>query len=204
MRRIALIAVAALGAAALWWRKNPSACPYGQRFWVEAPHPLITRDRLREVLDPRSGERILEIGPGTGYYTLDLAGWVGPDGSVEIFDLQQEFLDHTLERAAERGVTNVVPTRGDATALPYDDDSVDAVVLTAVLGEIPDRAAAMREIARVLKPGGRLVVGEVFGDPHFTTLGALGRLGEAAGLLVAGRSGPPFGYFARLEPAQPG
>lgn len=204
MRRIALIAVAALGAAALWWRKNPSACPYGQRFWVEAPHPLITRDRLREVLDPRSGERILEIGPGTGYYTLDLAGWVGADGSVEIFDLQQEFLDHTLERAAERGLTNVVPTQGDATSLRYDDASVDAVVLTAVLGEIPDRAAAMREIARVLKPGGRLVVGELFGDPHFTTLGALGRLGEAAGLLVAGRSGPPFGYFARLEPAQPG
>jgi ubiquinone/menaquinone biosynthesis C-methylase UbiE len=204
VRRIALIAVAALGAAALWWRKNPSACPYGQRFWVEAPHPLITRDRLREVLDPRPGERILEIGPGTGYYTLDLAGWIGPDGSVEIFDLQQEFLDHTLERAAERGLTNVVPTQGDATSLPYDDDSVDAVVLTAVLGEIPDRAAAMREIARVLKPGGRLVVGELFGDPHFTTPGALGRLGETAGLLVAGRSGPPFGYFARLEPPQPG
>jgi ubiquinone/menaquinone biosynthesis C-methylase UbiE len=204
VRRIGLLATGAIVAAALWWRKNPSACPYGQRFWVEAPHPLITRDRLREVLDPRPGERILEIGPGTGYYTLDLAGWVGPDGSVEIFDLQQEFLDHTLGRAAERGLTNVVPTLGDATSLPYDDESVDAVVLTAVLGEIPDRAAAMREIARVLKPGGRLVVGELFGDPHFTTLGALGRLGEAAGLLVAGRSGPPFGYFARLEPAQTG
>jgi ubiquinone/menaquinone biosynthesis C-methylase UbiE len=204
VRRIGLLATGAIVAAALWWRKNPSACPYGQRFWVEAPHPLITRDRLREVLDPRPGERILEIGPGTGYYTLDLAGWVGPDGSVEIFDLQQEFLDHTLGRAAERGLTNVVPTLGDATSLPYDDESVDAVVLTAVLGEIPDRPAAMREIARVLKPGGRLVVGELFGDPHFTTLGALGRLGEAAGLLVAGRSGPPFGYFARLEPAQAG
>jgi ubiquinone/menaquinone biosynthesis C-methylase UbiE len=204
VRRIGLLATGAIVAAALWWRKNPSACPYGQRFWVEAPHPLITRDRLREVLDPRPGERILEIGPGTGYYTLDLAGWVGPDGSVEIFDLQQKFLDHTLGRAAERGLTNVVPTLGDATSLPYDDESVDAVVLTAVLGEIPDRPAAMREIARVLKPGGRLVVGELFGDPHFTTLGALGRLGEAAGLLVAGRSGPPFGYFARLEPAQAG
>jgi ubiquinone/menaquinone biosynthesis C-methylase UbiE len=204
VRRIGLLATGAIVAAALWWRKHPSACPYGQRFWVEAPHPLITRDRLREVLDPRPGERILEIGPGTGYYTLDLAGWVGPDGSVEIFDLQQEFLDHTLERAAERGLTNVVPTQGDATSLPYGDDSVDAVVLTAVLGEIPDRAGAMREIARVLKPDGRLLVGELFGDPHFTTLGALGRLGEAAGLLVAGRSGPPFGYFARLEPARPG
>jgi ubiquinone/menaquinone biosynthesis C-methylase UbiE len=204
VRRIGLLATGAIVAAALWWRKHPSACPYGQRFWVEAPHPLITRDRLREVLDPRPGERILEIGPGTGYYTLDLAGRVGPDGSEEIFDLQQEFLDHTLERAAERGLTNVVPTQGDATSLPYGDDSVDAVVLTAVLGEIPDRAGAMREIARVLKPDGRLLVGELFGDPHFTTLGALGRLGEAAGLLVAGRSGPPFGYFARLEPPQPG
>jgi hypothetical protein len=56
----------ALLGAALWWRKNPSACPYGQRFWIEAPHPIITRTRLREVLDPSPGERVLEIGPGTG------------------------------------------------------------------------------------------------------------------------------------------
>ncbi len=83
----------------LWWRKNPSACPYSQRFWVEAPHPLITRDRLREVLRAGAGERMLEIGPGTGYYTLDMAEWVGPEGTVEIFDIQQELLDHTMGRA---------------------------------------------------------------------------------------------------------
>lgn len=201
MRRLALIAGGALLAAALWWRKNPSACPYGQRFWVEAPHPLITRDRLREVLEPGTGERVLEIGPGTGYYTLDLAEWVGPEGTIEIFDLQQEFLDHTMRRAAERGVRNVIPTQGDATALPYDDASVDAVVLVAVLGEIPHQDAALREIRRVLKPGGRLVVGELVGDPHFTTPGSLRRRGESAGLRLAVRSGPPFGYFARLEPA---
>jgi ubiquinone/menaquinone biosynthesis C-methylase UbiE len=198
VRRIALIGVAAIGAAALWWRKNPSACPYGQRFWVEAPHPLITRDRLREVLGPRPGERILEIGPGTGYYTLDLADWVGPEGTIEIFDLQREFLDHTMRRAAEHALSNVAPTQGDATRLPYDDGSVDAVVLTAVLGEIPDQAAAMREIQRVLRPGGRLVVGELFGDPHFTSPAALRRVGEAAGLRFEQRSGPAFGYFARL------
>ena len=83
--------VAALGlavlAGALWWRKNPSACPYGQRFWVAAPHPLITRERLRETLSPSPGERVLEIGPGTGYYSLDLAGWLGDDGELELFDL---------------------------------------------------------------------------------------------------------------------
>jgi ubiquinone/menaquinone biosynthesis C-methylase UbiE len=194
-RRLILAAGAATLGAALWWRKNPSACPYGQRFWVEAPHPIITRDRLRQVLRPQQGERILEIGPGTGYYTLDMAEWVG---MVEIFDLQQEFLDHVMRRAAERGLTNVVPTQGDATALPYEDDSIDAVVLTAVLGEIPDPATALREMARVLKPAGRLVVGELFGDPHFTTLAALKRQAAEAGLAYEHHSGNRLAYFARL------
>jgi SAM-dependent methyltransferase len=197
--KLALVAGAALVAAAWWWRKNPSACPYGQRFWVEAPHPFITRARLRETLEPRSGERILEIGPGTGYYTLDIADWVGDGGRVEIFDLQQEFLDHTLGRAAERGVQNVTPTQGDAQDLPYPDDSMDAVVLVAVLGEIPDPSAAMGEIARVLRPGGRLVVGELAGDPHFTSPRALAGRADAAGLRLTRRNGPPFGYFARVE-----
>jgi ubiquinone/menaquinone biosynthesis C-methylase UbiE len=200
MRPRALLAAAGAATlgAALWWRKNPSACPYGQRFWVEAPHPVITRSRLREVLRPEPGERVLEIGPGTGYYTLDLAEWVGPDGTVEIFDLQQQFLDHVGRRAAERGLANVSPTQGDATALPYEDGSVDAVVLTAVLGEIPDPVAALREIARVLKPNGRLVVGELFGDPHFTTLGALKRQAAAVGLGYETHSGNRLAYFARL------
>lgn len=188
-------------AAALWWRKNPSACPYGQRFWVEAPHPVITRDRLRAVLAPLPGERLLEIGVGTGYYTLDMAEWVGPEGRVEIFDLQQEFLDHVGRRAAERGLANLVPTQGDATALPYEDASVDAVALTAVLGEIPDPVAALREIRRVLKPGGRLIVGELFGDPHFTTLASLKREASEAGLAFETHSGNWFAYFARLSPA---
>lgn len=195
------LSAGAVLAAALWWRKNPSACPYGQRFWVEAPHPVITRDRLRSVLAPQPGERVLEIGPGTGYYTLDLATWVGPEGLVEIFDLQQEFLDHVSGRAAERGLANVVPTQGDATALPYGDASIDAVALTAVLGEIPDPVAALREIRRVLKPGGRLIVGELFGDPHFTTLTALKRQAGEAGLAFETHSGNWFAYFARLTPA---
>jgi ubiquinone/menaquinone biosynthesis C-methylase UbiE len=196
---IGLFGAATLGAA-LWWRKNPSACPYGQRFWVEAPHPIISRDRLRSVLAPQPRERVLEIGPGTGYYTLDIAEWVGPDGRVEIFDLQQEFLDHVARRAGERGLGNVVPTQGDATALPYEDGSMDAVVLTAVLGEIPDTIAALREIRRVLRPSGRLIVGELFGDPHFTTQASLRRQAAEAGLAQDTCSGNWFGYFARLSP----
>jgi ubiquinone/menaquinone biosynthesis C-methylase UbiE len=203
MRPRTLLGVAGLATlgAALWWRNNPSACPYGQRFWVEAPHPIVTRERLHYVMRPQPGERVLEIGPGTGYYTLDMAEWVGPGGKVEIFDLQQEFLDHTMRRAAERGLENIVPTQGDANALAYEDASMDAVVLNAVLGEIPDPTAALREIRRVLKPGGRLLVGELFGDPHFTTQAALRRQGSEADLSYEEESGYWFGYVARLTPA---
>ena len=199
IRRLLALAALVVIAAALWWRKNPSACPYGQRFFVEAPHPLITRDRLRQILEPQLGERVLEIGPGTGYYTLDLAEWVGPDGAVEIFDIQQEMLDHTVERARELGISNVHPMLGDARSLPYEDDSFDAAALTAVLGEIPDPDAALREINRVLKPGGRVIVGELFGDPHMVTLSSLRRRAEAASLVFEGNVGPKLGYFARLR-----
>jgi ubiquinone/menaquinone biosynthesis C-methylase UbiE len=78
---------------------------------------------------------------------------------------------------------------------------MDAVVLTTVLGEIPDPVAALREIARVLKPSGRLVVGELFGDPHFTTQSALRRQSAEAGLSWQEHSGNWFGYFARLTAA---
>jgi SAM-dependent methyltransferase len=198
LRRLLWLVLAALFAAALWWRRNPTACPYNQRFWVQAPHPLITRDRLRGVLAPEAGERVLEIGPGTGYYSLHLADWVGPDGRLEIFDIQQEMLDHTMRRAREAELANVVPTQGDARSLPYEDDSVDAVVLTTVLGEIPEQERALAEVARVLRPGGRLVVGELIGDPHYVSPGALRARGERAGLRFETRDGPPFGYFARL------
>jgi protein-L-isoaspartate O-methyltransferase len=196
--RVLLGAAAAVAGAALWWRKNPSACPYGQRFWIESPHPLITRPRLREILAPTAGERVLEVGPGTGYYTLEVAEWVKPDGEVDILDLQQEMLDHTMTRAGEAGLPNVTPTQSDATAMPYDDGTYDAAYLVAVLGEIPDQEAALRELARVLKPGGRLVVGELFCDPHYVRLGPLRLRASGAGLGYERRVGNALGYFARF------
>jgi ubiquinone/menaquinone biosynthesis C-methylase UbiE len=196
---LALGAAGAVGVAALWWRANPSACPYGQRFWVEAPHPLITRRRLREVLDPRPGERVLELGPGTGYYTLDAADWLAPSGRLDIVDLQQEMLDHTMRRVRERGLTNVTATRADARSLPFADATFDAAFVVAVLGEIPDQDAALRELARVLKPDGRLVVGELFGDPHWVSPARLRQRAGAAGLSLVRRAGSPIGYFARFE-----
>jgi ubiquinone/menaquinone biosynthesis C-methylase UbiE len=194
-RGIAAAAAVGLGVA-LWWRNNPSACPYSQRFWVQAPHPWITRERLIEALAPSPGERLLEIGPGTGYYTLDVAGRVD---RLDIFDLQQEMLDHTTRRAAEAGVENVVPQEGDARALPYEDASFDGAYLVTVLGEIPDQQAAVDELARVLRPGGRLVFGEIVLDPHYVRERVLRDCAERSDLRFARRVGGPLGYFARVE-----
>ena len=141
MRKAVLVAVGAVAAAALWWRRNPSACPYSQRFWVEGPHPLVTRSRLREALAPQPGERLLEVGPGTGYYALPVAEWLGPDGTLEVFDLQQEMLDHTLRRAGEAGLTTLVPTQGDARSLPYPDDAAPRAVARPT-GLAPEPASA--------------------------------------------------------------
>ena len=198
-RRLGVLAGGAVLGAALWWRRHPSACPYSQRFWVEAPHPFITRDRLREILEPRAGERLLEVGPGTGYYSLPAAGWLSPGGSLDVADVQPEMLEHTMRRARETGIGNITPTRADARELPFADDTFDGAYLVTVLGEIPDQDAALRELRRVVRPGGRIVVGELFGDPHMVTHGALARRAGNAGLRVERKLGGPLWHFTRLQ-----
>ena len=200
---IALGGVAAALGYALRWRNNPSACPYGQRFFLEVPHPFVTRERLREILEPSPGQRVLEVGPGTGYYALDVARRLGPGGTLDVLDVQQEMLDHTVRRAGASGITNVTPTLGDARALPYADGSFDSAYLAVVLGEVPDQEAALRELRRVLKPGGRLIVGEIFLDPHAVPFGSLLERAGAAGLVFERRVGGLLGYLAAFRKEEP-
>jgi ubiquinone/menaquinone biosynthesis C-methylase UbiE len=199
LRTIAAVTVGGVAAGALWWRRHPSACPYGQRFWVEAPHPFITRERLLQALALAPGETVLEVGPGTGYYTLPVARALQPGGTLHIADLQREMLDHTMGKAREAGIDNVEPREADARNLPYADATFDAAYLVAVLGEVPDQDAALRALRRVLRPGGRLVVGELFGDPHMVTERSLRRRADAAGLRFERRVGPVWGYFGVLR-----
>ena len=200
-RAVAVVAglvATALASAVLRWRRNPSAYPYGLSFSLALPRPFVTRPKLLEILAPESGERMLEVGAGTGYYSLHVARRLEPGGALDVLDIQQEMLDQTVRRAHESGISNIVPVRGDARELPYPDNCFDAAYLNFVLGEIPDGDAALRELRRILKPGGRLVVGEAFTDPHMVLFGVLRTRAEAAGLGFERRLGGSLGYYARF------
>jgi len=204
-KRTAALVLGALliAAGALMWairaRRNPAACPYSQRLFLDLPRPFMRRQTLRDMLDLAPGERVLEVGPGTGYYSLDVARQLAPDGQLDVLDLQQPMLDELLRRAAMEGAANVVATQGDARDLPFPAATFDAAFLVATLGEIPDRDQALRELHRVLKPGGRLVVGEGQPDPHMLTIDDLRARAEAIGFVFDGHEGSPFGYFARFR-----
>ncbi len=118
-------------------------------------------------MDIRTGMQVLELGPGPGTFTVEASRRVGPAGRVTAVDIQPEMiakLEATLQAA---GVTNVTPRVASAYELPLPDEGADRAYMVAVLAEIPDRAQALREIRRVLKPDGLLAVGEFLPDPDY-------------------------------------
>ena len=198
------LGIAGLAGVALYWRKNPSACPYGARGLLSTPRPIITTGRLLEILAPAPGERLLEIGPGTGFYTLEVARRLEPNGVLEAFDIQPKMLDHTLRRAARAEVNNIVPRLGDARMLPYADDHFDGAFLVTVLGEIPLRDQALAELHRVVRHDGRVVIGELAGDPHMVGYSQLVDSAVRLDLQPDERIGGRLGYFARFRVNKPG
>jgi ubiquinone/menaquinone biosynthesis C-methylase UbiE len=199
--------VAVLGAAALgyglvglWMRRHPDALPYAARFFLGLPRRTLHWRRLLDALEPRAGERVLEVGPGTGYYSLPVASSLY-GGTLDVLDVRQEFLDHVLRRARAASIANVRPTLGDGSTLPYEEGSFDAAFLVTVLGEIPDQDAALHELRRVLRPAGRLIVGESLagGDPHHVWFDSLRARAEAAGFSFEVRQGGPLAYLASFR-----
>jgi len=131
---------ATAGAATLWWRKHPPACPYGQRFWVQSPHPLITRRRLHDLLTPRADERPLEVGPGTGYYSLQVTERLTPGGTADLLDMQS-VLDHTMRHTAEHGLHNIAATHGRRALAAVPRPELRRRAPRCAVGEIPDQSS---------------------------------------------------------------
>jgi ubiquinone/menaquinone biosynthesis C-methylase UbiE len=116
-----------------------------------------------------------------------------------VFDVQREMLDDVMTRARAAGVTNIIAEQGDARNLPYPDATFDGAYLVGVLGEIPDGHTALRELWRVLKPDGRLVIGEVFFDPDFVPFATLTGRAARASFAFERKLGGSLSYLARFR-----
>jgi arsenite methyltransferase len=116
------------------------------------------------VADLRSGEVVLDLGSGGGIDVLLSARRVGPSGRAIGLDMTDEMLDLARRNAAEAGATNVEFVKGTIEAIPLAADSVDVVISNCVINLAADKAAVLGEIARVLRPGGRVGVSDVVAD----------------------------------------
>ena len=128
--------------------------------WGNGPYERITNtirdihELVVERADPKPGERVLDAATGTGAVAI-LAARCGAD--VVGMDLAPVLIDTAQQRAAQEGVA-VLCEVGDAEAMPYEDSSFDVVLSTCGVMFAPDHAAVAHELARVTKPGGRVVL----------------------------------------------
>ncbi|WP_405167760.1 class I SAM-dependent methyltransferase [Nocardia sp. NBC_01499] len=155
------------------------------------------RDTI-DQLELTGTEQVLELGPGPGFYSLELARKL-TDGRLELFDIQPQMLDKARRKLDAAGCVNVGFHSGDAGAgLPFPDNSLDVAFLATVIGEVPDKPACVRDLARVLKPGGRLAFFEQFLDPDRISVAELRELVEPEGFSLLDARGTRWHDLVRF------
>jgi arsenite methyltransferase len=123
-------------------------------------HDVLRRRRLvREALQAGPGDRVLDVGCGPGFYVAELLEQVGPTGSLTGVDASPQTLE--LARRRTQGRDNVALHLGDATDLPVPDGAFDAALSVQVLEYVTDADAALAELHRALRPGGRVVIWDI-------------------------------------------
>jgi arsenite methyltransferase len=193
-------------------QESSSGCcgPDGGTAWGEQLYDAADREALPDaavlaslgcgnptaVAALRPGETVLDLGSGGGIDVLLSAQRVGPEGFAYGLDMTDEMLELARRNAAEAGATNVEFRKGHIEAIPLPDASVDVVISNCVVNLSADKAAVLGEVARVLRPGGRVGISDVVADDALVPADRAGR-GSYVGCIAGALS---FGeYRAGLE-----
>jgi ubiquinone/menaquinone biosynthesis C-methylase UbiE len=198
------VALAAL-VAVVWRvasRRHSLPCPMWLRWMVELDNPFTKTNRAHVIIEHlrvAPGMYVLDVGCGPGRLTIPLARAVGENGCVVAIDVQAGMLKRAREKAEGEKLTNIRFVHAAIGQGTLERDRADRAVLVTVLGEIPDREAALTEIFAGLKPGGILSITEVVFDPHFQRQATVRQLATAVGFRHKALFGNRLAYTMHLE-----
>jgi len=171
------------------------------RRWVQPPGKIIERSGIEQ------GMTVLDLGCGSGAFTFFVARAVGEWGKVYAVDIQPAMLkqlERKLARPENQDIKNIEPKQASAYDLPFEDGSIDLVYMVTVLQEIPDRSRALREISRVLKPGGILAVTEFLPDPDYPWRSTVIKICQREGFILDANLGNLWNYTVRFRKTSSG
>lgn len=151
-------------------RKHEIPCPFWLRWLVELDNPFTKTNKANVIIEQskiQSGTLVTDFGCGPGRLTIPAAERVGSNGKVIAVYIQAEMLKRVENKALERNLKNIEFAHGKIGLGELRLTPCDHALLINVLGEIPNRQAALTEIFNSLKPGAILTVAETIFDPHF-------------------------------------
>jgi len=186
------------------------------RYFYKFPMPeflasLIDNPLRRKIQPPsempirhgiESGMTVLEVGPGNGRYTVEIARRVGNTGNVITVDIEPKMIERVTRRAQAEMITNLEAKVANVYDLPFDDGAFDAICMIAVISEIPEPERAMLEFYRVLSPSGTLAFSELLTDPDYPLAQTLVHQASQANFRLKKKLGNFFAYTLIFEKLQ--